>query len=93
MRHFQASLKRICNLVIFSDYRSSNIGPSDSEKEFSLSRRDSESTGPNTTLPTSRLAVGGNDSESGGSHSPSPRASRRRQVSIYRNSNHCSYLK
>ncbi|XP_050299594.1 MAP kinase-activating death domain protein isoform X2 [Anthonomus grandis grandis] len=58
--------------------RSSNINPSDSEKDYPPSRRDSESTAPNT-LPSSRLAVGGNDSESGGSHSPSPRASRRRQ--------------
>ncbi|KAJ8911142.1 hypothetical protein NQ315_004432 [Exocentrus adspersus] len=57
------------------DYRSSNIGPSDSEKDCP-SRRDSESTAIN--LP--RLGViPANDSESGGSHSPSPRASRRRQ--------------
>jgi hypothetical protein len=63
-----------------SDYRSSNVGPSDSEKDCP-SRRDSETAGPNTT-PTPRLGVTApsNDSESGGSHSPSPRASRRRQV-------------
>ncbi|XP_068906421.1 MAP kinase-activating death domain protein isoform X2 [Tenebrio molitor] len=59
--------------------RSSNVGPSDSEKDCP-SRRDSETAGPNTT-PTPRLGVTApsNDSESGGSHSPSPRASRRRQ--------------
>lgn len=65
----------------FSDYRSSNVGPSDSEKDCP-SRRDSESTAVN--LP--RLGViPANDSESGGSHSPSPRASRRRQVVFYFN--------
>jgi hypothetical protein len=55
------------------------VGPSDSEKDCP-SRRDSETAGPNTT-PTPRLGVTApsNDSESGGSHSPSPRASRRRQ--------------
>ncbi|XP_048518295.1 MAP kinase-activating death domain protein isoform X6 [Dendroctonus ponderosae] len=49
-----------------------------SDSAFS-SRRDSEATGTTTNLPATRLAVGGNDSESGGSHSPSPRATRRRQ--------------
>ena len=58
-----------------SDYRSSNIAPSDSEREGGP-RRDSDALlGP-------RLMVGcaTGDSESGGSHSPSPRATRRRQV-------------
>nr|XP_015834956.1 PREDICTED: MAP kinase-activating death domain protein isoform X4 [Tribolium castaneum] len=58
--------------------RSSNVGPSDSEKDCP-SRRDSETA--TNTIPTPRLGVTApsNDSESGGSHSPSPRASRRRQ--------------
>ncbi|XP_066247260.1 MAP kinase-activating death domain protein isoform X3 [Euwallacea similis] len=75
---WRKSMEKSSDSAFSSDYRSSNIGPSDSEKDFPLSRRDSESIGPNN-LPSSRLAVGGNDSESGGSHSPSPRASRRRQ--------------
>ncbi|XP_018319964.1 MAP kinase-activating death domain protein isoform X2 [Agrilus planipennis] len=63
--------------------RSSNIGPSDSERDFP-SRRDSDAVGqpvPNTTQSCVRLGITPipNDSESGGSHSPSPRASRRRQ--------------
>lgn len=66
-------------MIYFSDYRSSNIGPSDSEKDCP-SRRDSESATAN--LP--RLGIiPANDSESGGSHSPSPRASRRRQVTTF----------
>ncbi|CAG9766594.1 unnamed protein product [Ceutorhynchus assimilis] len=76
---WRKSMEKSSDSAFSSDYRSSNIGPSDSEKDYPPSRRDSESTAPNT-LPSSRLAVGGgNDSESGGSHSPSPRASRRRQ--------------
>ncbi|KAJ8976032.1 hypothetical protein NQ317_003573 [Molorchus minor] len=56
-----------------NDYR--NVGQSDSEKDCP-SRRDSGSTAAN--LP--RLGViPANDSESGGSLSPSPRATRRRQ--------------
>ena len=76
-----------------SDHRS-NIAPSDSERDCP-SRRDSEATNnysstnpflsgppPNSSGLGSRLEVNpcGNDSESGGSQSPSPRASRRRQV-------------
>lgn len=59
-----------------SDHRSSNIGaPSDSDRDVP-SRRDSD---PPTHLPP-RLGVTAPtiDSESGGSHSPSPRASRKR---------------
>ncbi|XP_044750081.1 MAP kinase-activating death domain protein isoform X2 [Coccinella septempunctata] len=56
--------------------RSSNIGPSDSEKD--TSRRDSESLTPNLTTPRLGVTAPSNDSESGGSHSPSPRASRKR---------------
>ncbi|EEB16134.1 map-kinase activating death domain protein, putative [Pediculus humanus corporis] len=65
---------------------SSNIGPSDSERDCP-SRRDSESSERRKekcqvgdfqprlgVIPTT-----GNDSESGGSHSPSPRATRKRQ--------------
>lgn len=58
-----------------SDYRSSTVGPSDSEKE-NQSRKDSDKN------CGSRLGVTApsGDSESGGSHSPSPRTSRKRQV-------------
>lgn len=63
--------------ISFSDYRS-NMGPSDSEKDS----RDSESLTLTPNLTTVRLGVTApsNDSESGGSHSPSPRASRKRNV-------------
>ncbi|XP_050509889.1 MAP kinase-activating death domain protein isoform X3 [Diabrotica virgifera virgifera] len=72
---WRKSMEKSSDSAFSSDYRSSNIGPSDSEKDCP-SRRDSESTTGN--LP--RLGViPANDSESGGSHSPSPRASRRRQ--------------
>lgn len=65
-----------------SDYRSSNIGPSDSEKDCP-SRRDSEVTHlPVVQPPRLGITAPSNDSESGGSHSPSPRASRRRQVKL-----------
>lgn len=64
-----------------SDYRSSNIAPSDSERDCP-SRRDSDpphAVGYTGQQPP-RLGVTAPsaDSESGGSHSPSPRASRRR---------------
>lgn len=62
---WRKSLEKSSDSAFSSDYRS-NLAPSDSEKE---SRLDSE--------PCSRLAPA--DSESGGSHSPSPRASRKRQ--------------
>lgn len=70
-----------------SDYRS-NVAPSDSDRDCP-SRRDSDppthiSTGPaaghQPLQPPPRLGITAPsaDSESGGSHSPSPRASRRR---------------
>lgn len=60
-----------------SDYRST-VAPSDSDRDCP-SRRDSESS--HRTTQNSRLAPApANDSESGGSHSPSPRATRKRQV-------------
>lgn len=58
---------RVCS----SDYRSSNVAPSDSE-------RDCSGTGAGPRLSVS--APPAQDSESGGSHPPSPRASRKRQV-------------
>lgn len=66
-----------------SDYRSSNIAPSDSSDRDCPSRRDSDppNAGNNyTATHQSLLGVVGpsGDSESGGSHSPSPRASRKR---------------
>lgn len=69
-----------------SDYRSSNVAPSDSDRDCPSSRRDSETShGLHQQSSLSGLRLGvtapSNDSESGGSHSPSPRASRRRQVS------------
>ncbi|XP_058443938.1 MAP kinase-activating death domain protein isoform X2 [Malaya genurostris] len=63
--------------------RSSNIGPSDSSDRDCPSRRDSDP--PNTSYyggPQQQIRLGvtgpSADSESGGSHSPSPRASRKR---------------
>lgn len=67
----------------YSDYRSSNVGPSDSEKDCP-SRRDSDGIAQNNASvshpPRLGITAPSNDSESGGSHSPSPRASRKRQV-------------
>nr|XP_023015235.1 MAP kinase-activating death domain protein [Leptinotarsa decemlineata] len=72
---WRKSMEKSSDSAFSSDYRSSNVGPSDSEKDCP-SRRGSEST----TINLPRLGViPANDSESGGSHSPSPRASRRRQ--------------
>ena len=80
-----------------SDHRS-NIAPSDSDRDCPSRRDSEaaanaySSTNPFLSGPPpptssglgSRLEVSpcGNDSESGGSQSPSPRASRRRQVVI-----------
>uniref|UniRef100_A0A182NAC6 MAP kinase-activating death domain protein n=1 Tax=Anopheles dirus TaxID=7168 RepID=A0A182NAC6_9DIPT len=66
-----------------SDYRSSNIAPSDSSDRDCPSRRDSDppnASGSYGAGHQSLLGVVGpsGDSESGGSHSPSPRASRKR---------------
>lgn len=58
------------------------MGPSDSEKDCSSSRRDSD-TSHAPYAPRLGVTAPSGDSESGGSHSPSPRASRRRQVSRY----------
>uniref|UniRef100_A0A146KS47 MAP kinase-activating death domain protein n=1 Tax=Lygus hesperus TaxID=30085 RepID=A0A146KS47_LYGHE len=69
---WRKSMEKSSDSAFSSDYRS-NLGPSDSERE---SRRDSE---PMSHLTASRLAPISGDSESGGSHSPSPRASRKRQ--------------
>lgn len=69
-------LKNKLTKYFFSDYRSSNVAPSDSDRELP-SRRDSD---PPHTQSQPRLGVAphNGDSESGGSHSPSPRASRKR---------------
>ena len=76
--------------MVYSDPRSGVAHTSDSDRDCP-SRRNSETTTTpvvntnpflaGTTLGT-RLGViqTGNESESGGSQSPSPRASRRRQV-------------
>ncbi|KAG8235676.1 hypothetical protein J437_LFUL015734, partial [Ladona fulva] len=73
---------------ISSDYRSSNLAPSDSDRDCP-SRRDSEASAvahhqhqvlqQGGGAPRLGITIPSNDSESGGSHSPSPRASRRRQ--------------
>lgn len=59
------------------------MGPSDSERDCP-SRRDSDGVGQSnnsvTQPPRLGITAPSNDSESGGSHSPSPRASRKRQV-------------
>uniref|UniRef100_A0A336KGN7 MAP kinase-activating death domain protein n=1 Tax=Culicoides sonorensis TaxID=179676 RepID=A0A336KGN7_CULSO len=62
-------------LTSSSDHRSNIGGPSDSDRDVP-SRRDSDP--PSHSQQPPRLGVTGPDSESGGSHSPSPRASRRR---------------
>ncbi|XP_031340209.1 MAP kinase-activating death domain protein isoform X5 [Photinus pyralis] len=76
---WRKSMEKSSDSAFSSDYRSSNVGPSDSEKDCP-SRRDSDAVGQSTTQPP-RLGViaPSNDSESGGSHTPSPRASRKRQ--------------
>ncbi|GAB0092198.1 MAP kinase-activating death domain protein [Sergentomyia squamirostris] len=71
---WRKSMERSSDSAFSSDHRSSNVAPSDSDRDCP-SRRDSDP--PQHT----RLSVthpGAGDSESGGSHSPSPRASRRR---------------
>ncbi|XP_045480868.1 MAP kinase-activating death domain protein isoform X3 [Harmonia axyridis] len=73
---WRKSMEKSSDSAFSSDYRSSNVGPSDSEKD--TSRRDSESLTPNLTTPRLGVTAPSNDSESGGSHSPSPRASRKR---------------
>nr|CAD7203497.1 unnamed protein product [Timema douglasi] len=76
---WRKSMEKSSDSAFSSDYRSSNVAPSDSDRDCP-SRRDSEGSHPHQ-ISTPRLGVTApsNDSESGGSHSPSPRASRRRQ--------------
>ncbi|XP_052758344.1 MAP kinase-activating death domain protein isoform X3 [Galleria mellonella] len=62
---WRKSMEKSSDSAFSSDYRSSNVAPSDSERDCSAT------LGP-------RLAAAP-DSESGGSHSPSPRATRKRQ--------------
>ncbi|KFB40134.1 map-kinase activating death domain protein (madd)/denn/aex-3(c.elegans) [Anopheles sinensis] len=76
---WRKSMEKSSDSAFSSDYRSSNIAPSDSSDRDCPSRRDSDP--PNHQHQPSLLGVGGPsaaDSESGGSHSPSPRASRKR---------------
>uniref|UniRef100_A0A182J2M8 MAP kinase-activating death domain protein n=1 Tax=Anopheles atroparvus TaxID=41427 RepID=A0A182J2M8_ANOAO len=71
---WRKSMEKSSDSAFSSDYRSSNVAPSDSSDRDCPSRRDSDP-------PKSLLGVTGPsaaDSESGGSHSPSPRASRKR---------------
>ncbi|CAH2063184.1 unnamed protein product, partial [Iphiclides podalirius] len=62
---WRKSMEKSSDSAFSSDYRSSNVAPSDSERDCSA-----------TLAPRLPAAP---DSESGGSHSPSPRASRKRQ--------------
>ncbi|XP_050746189.1 MAP kinase-activating death domain protein isoform X5 [Drosophila biarmipes] len=87
---WRKSMERSSDSAFSSDYRS-NVAPSDSDRELT-SRRDSDqqrlhshhshhqphhpSAGP--AVPKLGLMAPSADSESGGSHSPSPRASRKR---------------
>ncbi|KAK7085996.1 MAP kinase-activating death domain protein, partial [Halocaridina rubra] len=72
---WRTSLDKSSDSAFSSDHRST-LAPSDSERECPSSRRDSESTSPASHLGVSAPA---NDSDTGGSHSPSPRAARKRQ--------------
>ncbi|KAK6619571.1 hypothetical protein RUM43_012328 [Polyplax serrata] len=81
---WRKSMEKSSDSAFSSDYRS-NIGPSDSERDCP-SRRDSESSERRKEKsqvgdfqPRLEVIQTGNDSESGGSHSPSPRAARKRQ--------------
>ncbi|CAB0039918.1 unnamed protein product [Trichogramma brassicae] len=94
---WRKSMEKSSDSAFSSDYRSSVLGPSDSEKEPASSAgsrpSDSDQHHPQqqqqqqqqpqqlTAQHPPRLGVTAPsaDSESGGSHSPSPRASRRRQ--------------
>ncbi|XP_017753850.1 PREDICTED: MAP kinase-activating death domain protein isoform X2 [Eufriesea mexicana] len=75
---WRKSMEKSTDSAFSSDYRSSAVGPSDSEKECPSSRRDSD-TPHIPSAPRLGITAPSVDSESGGSHSPSPRASRRRQ--------------
>ncbi|KAK9297645.1 hypothetical protein QLX08_008705 [Tetragonisca angustula] len=75
---WRKSMEKSTDSAFSSDYRSSAVGPSDSEKDCPSSRRDSD-TSHIPSAPRLGVTAPSGDSESGGSHSPSPRASRRRQ--------------
>jgi hypothetical protein len=107
--HFRLTQPSKLTVFPFSDYRGSNIGPSDSERDCA-SRRDSDSHHGYGQVPRLGVSVSVHsvdcytfswysicvnlqekqevrppyviapsaDSESGGSHSPSPKASRKR---------------
>lgn len=64
-------------LNTFSDHRGSNIAPSDSDRDCP-SRRDSDPPSKHPQPPRLGVTAPSADSESGGSHSPSPRTSRKR---------------
>ncbi|XP_039226068.1 MAP kinase-activating death domain protein isoform X10 [Drosophila yakuba] len=88
---WRKSMERSSDSAFSSDYRS-NVAPSDSDRELT-SRRDSDQQRLHThhshhqpphhpsaspAVPKLGLMAPSADSESGGSHSPSPRASRKR---------------
>ncbi|XP_002058054.3 MAP kinase-activating death domain protein isoform X8 [Drosophila virilis] len=84
---WRKSMERSSDSAFSSDYRS-NVAPSDSDRELT-SRRDSDQQRlhshhypptQSSGAPASKLGLmaPSADSESGGSHSPSPRASRKR---------------
>ncbi|XP_071452693.1 MAP kinase-activating death domain protein isoform X9 [Hetaerina americana] len=84
---WRKSMEKSSDSAFSSDYRSSNVAPSDSDRDCP-SRRDSEASAvthhqhqlhQSAGAPRLGVTIPSNDSESGGSHSPSPRASRRRQ--------------
>ncbi|XP_046395565.1 MAP kinase-activating death domain protein isoform X5 [Ischnura elegans] len=84
---WRKSMEKSSDSAFSSDYRSSNVAPSDSDRDCP-SRRDSEASAVThhqhqlhqpAGAPRLGVTIPSNDSESGGSHSPSPRASRRRQ--------------
>ncbi|XP_046429526.1 MAP kinase-activating death domain protein isoform X3 [Neodiprion fabricii] len=74
---WRKSMEKSSDSAFSSDYRSSAVGPSDSERDCP-SRRDSD-TPHAPHAPRLGVTAPSGDSESGGSHSPSPRASRKRQ--------------
>ncbi|XP_058788750.1 MAP kinase-activating death domain protein isoform X1 [Phymastichus coffea] len=78
--NWRKSMERSSDSAFSSDYRSSAMGPSDSEREWPSGRREPEqqaSGAPAGHAPRLGVTAPSADSESGGSHSPSPRASRR----------------
>uniref|UniRef100_A0A182PV08 MAP kinase-activating death domain protein n=1 Tax=Anopheles epiroticus TaxID=199890 RepID=A0A182PV08_9DIPT len=79
---WRKSMEKSSDSAFSSDYRSSNIAPSDSSDRDCPSRRDSDPPNASNNYMTHQSLLGvvgpSGDSESGGSHSPSPRASRKR---------------